>query len=275
MRPKALTMVLMFFSTMAISAFLVIVFSCSDKNNPTTPDIGPKLILSLDPTLDRAGEMKADSIANATLVDTDGLSLKTAVVSDNKANFDLSGINIGDYFIVVNGFTQDKVPTRIADTTRNILQSVGKNLTSSLIVMGPDTLFRTETFFSGQGQHPVRRYSDGTNVVPEEYAYAILSFKADSQRIEIRVDSTAALLTSEANPNHGPHQFVTWMLGETNHGIGPAGDPDSTSAQCRRCHAHYDIKPAQWSDITTMNGLCFKCHYGSGGASVGMVNPTK
>ena len=65
------------------------------------------------------------------------------------------------------------------------------------------------------------------------------------------------------------------MLGESNHGTGPAGDPDSTAAQCQSCHANFDMKPMQWSMITPMRGYCYKCHYGSGGIAEGIIDPSR
>ena len=154
-------------------------------------------------------------------------------------------------------------------------QLVGKGLYESLIISGNDTLFRIRTFLESHGAHPVRAYSNGADISPVEYAYAIESYLAGTASVEIRIDSSAVLLLSDTGQRRGPHPLGTWMLGESNHGTGPAGDPDSTAAQCQSCHANFDMKPMQWSMITPMRGYCYKCHYGSGGIAEGIIDPSR
>ncbi len=267
--------------TLALSILTLIVpiLSCSDKNNPVTPTSGPKLTLSLDSTLDGTGNIIVNSISSAILTDTGGTVVKTAQTTSGRAGFDLSQVAPGDYFITINDLSQDRIPTRIisigGDTIQDINQYVSRTLVSSLITVNYDTLFKIKTFFRGQEGHPVRKFSDGTDVSPEAYAYCILSLGAMPANLEIRIDGSAELLIRELAPRHGHHRFGTWILGISNHGIDPAGDPDSTSAQCGGCHQNFDRKPPAWSQISPMNGLCFKCHYGSAGTAAGMINPAE
>jgi hypothetical protein len=273
------------FSTLRLLAFLsvlmiiVSVSSCSDKNNPVLPATGPKLTLSLDPALDGAGDVLVNSISSASLADTAGTIVKAAQIESGRAAFDISQLAPGDYFITINDLPEQKIPTRIisagTDSIREMNQYVSRTLASSLVTVNYDTLFKFKTFFRGQGWRPVRKFGDGIDVSPEEYAYCILSFRVMPANLEIRVDGNAALLVRELAPRHSPHRFGSWILGVANHGIGPAGDPDSTSAQCRGCHQNFDLKPPAWSQISPMNGLCFKCHYGSSGTAAGMIDPTK
>jgi hypothetical protein len=269
------------FSALCFASIAIIIISlcCSDKNNPVTTPSGPKLTLSLDSTLDSAGDIIVNSISSALLTDTGGAVVKVAQTTSGRADFDLLQIEPGDYFVTVNGLSQDRIPTRIiaptADTIPDIDQYIGRTLNSSSIIINGDTLFKIKTFFRGQGGHPVRKFSDGADVSPPEYAYCIQSFRAMPGNIEFRIDSTAALLIRELPPHHSPHMFNSWILGSANHGLGPGGDPDSTAAQCQRCHPNYEIKPPDWSQISAMNGLCFKCHYGSAGISEGIVDPAQ
>jgi hypothetical protein len=266
---------------LSLSAFIVIVaiLSCSDRDNPVMPTSGPKLTLSLDSTLDRTGNIIVNSISSAILTDTGGTVIKTARTISGRADFDLSQVEPGDYFITINDLTEDRIPTRIisigGDTIPDMNQHVSRTLVSSVITVNYDTLFKIKTFFRDQDGHPVRKFSDGTNASPEAYAYCILSFRAMPANLEIRIDGSAALLVRELAPHHSHHRFGTWMLGDSNHGIDPAGDPDSTSAQCGGCHQNFDRKPPAWSQISPMNGLCFKCHYGSAGTAAGIIDPAE
>ena len=252
--------------------------SCADKNNPVIPPAAVQLVVQLDSSLDRNGAILADSISSAIMTDTAGAVVATAQISSGNATIDLNGIGGGNYFITINGLSEDRIPTRLAasaDSFPNMTQLVGKGLDESLIISGSDTLFRLRTFLKSHGAHPVRAYSNGADISPHEYAYAIESFLAGATSLEIRVDSTAALLLSETGQRRGPHPPGTWMLGENNHGTGPAGDLDSTAAQCQNCHANFDTKPMQWSMITPMRGYCYKCHYGSGGPMAGIIDPAR
>ena len=272
-------------ATLLILFFAIVITSCSDKKNPVVLDeSGPQLIVNVDSTLDIAGEIKVNLITSATLNDTTGAAIKNARISNGHASFGLTEINTGNYFIVINGLSQDRMPVRIVtptDSTANIYQLVSRTLNSSLVIVEDDTLFRIRTFFLGQSGHPVRQFSDGANISPEEYAYAIESFGMMNANMEIRIDSTAQLLNRVNPPRQhegGPaHPFPTWVLGELNHGRGPEGDPDSTLAQCGsyHCHSNPDSKPPEWSMIPMMGGYCYTCHYGSGGSSQGMLDPTK
>lgn len=260
-------------------AFFIVIVSCADKNNPAMPPTGPKLTISLDSTLDdTTGTTLANSITSATLADSTGTLIKTALISDGKANFYIEDLYPDDYFITINGLNQERVPTRIIaiqDTIYDMTQVVGKKLCSSLILSGSDTIFMIKTFFHGQGGRPVRQYSNGVDLSPEEYAYIIQSMGEWTGNFEVRVDSTAELLMREPNPRHSPHQFRSWIAGEANHGKVLLNNPDLITSQCQGmgCHNNYDTKPPQWHDISPMIGYCYKCHYGSTGISAGMVDP--
>ena len=274
-RPKRL----LFMACFSVLALFIALVSCADKNNPAVPLTGPKLTISLDSTLDdSSGTILATSITGATMTDSAGTLIKTAQISDSKANFYIEDLYPDDYFITINGLTQERVPTRIIaiqDTIYDMTQVVGKKLCTSLILSGNDTIFMIKTFFRGQEGHPVRQYSDGVNLLPEEYAYIIQSMGAGMGNFEVRVDSTAGLLMREPNPRHSPHQFGSWIAGEANHGKALLNNPDLITSQCQGmgCHNNYDTKPLQWHDISPMIGYCFKCHYGSAGISAGMVDP--
>ncbi|MCZ7382206.1 MAG: hypothetical protein O8C64_11640, partial [Candidatus Methanoperedens sp.] len=184
-----------------------------------------RLTLSLQPSLDREGDIKATSITTAELLGPDGTVMKTATVAGGTAQFNLSGVAAGDYFIRVNNLADDIVPTRIDDPTKTINQFVGQKLRVTVIGSLSDPTYRVQTFSKGQGEHPVVVYSDGSNEVPETYAYAILSLKTSPAKLEINALGTASQLNNYT-PTTATHPststvvnptFLTWMLGEKNH----------------------------------------------------------
>jgi hypothetical protein len=250
-------------------AGLLLSFGC--PGTTPTPQ-GGTLTLRLDESLDGGGDIKADAFTQAELLGDDGQVLTTASLAGADAQFDLTGVNAGDYFIRVNGLGDDLVPTRIADSSVDLTQSVGKKLRASLIGDANDPTFRVKTFSKGQAEHAVVKYSNGANATPEEYAYAIASFRSDPQALEIRVLGTGAELTSYSPAAGSPHPFATWSLGGTNHGK-PENFPSDDS--CSACHGTLDTKSAQYSGITVNNGWCLRCHFGKGGDPDGMVNPAQ
>jgi len=255
---------------------LVLFSSCKkDENNPATPPASGTLTLKLDPSLDGGGDIKVTSLTKGILVNTAGSTVKTATVSGGNLVFELSSVTAGDYFIIVNDSTRDRVPTRITDNAKDHIQPVGQKLRASRIIVGTDTLFRVKTYSQGQGEHAIRKYSDGNNVSPLSYAYVILSYKVNPRTLEIRTMENNSLLYAPSSASQGPHAFVDWIMGGTNHGKGPAGDTTATQTQCGSCHTNFNTKPAQWSQITGTNGYCFKCHYGQGGDPDGFLDPTK
>ncbi|MCZ7393023.1 MAG: hypothetical protein ABOK23_02985 [Candidatus Methanoperedens sp.] len=226
-----------------------------------------RLTLTLQPGLDGNGSIKATSIAKAELSNPDGTLVRTATIIGGKAQFDLSGVAPGDYFIRVNDLADDLVPTRIDDPSTAISQSVGQKLRVSEIDNNlSDPTYKIMTFSRGQGAPPVVGYSDGATLTPERYAYVILSLKTSPQKLEFRILGSAAQINSytPTMPNHPSTlnpPFSTWMMGESNH----ASNYNGTDSNCNTCHVNLDTKPATFSDVSITNGWCFRCHYGKGG----------
>ncbi len=239
---------------------------------------GGKLTLSLQPSLDGDGSIKATSITKAELLGTDGTVVKTATIIGVNAQFDLSGVAAGDYFIRVNGLADDLVPTRIDDPTKDINQFVGQKLRVTVTGSLSDPTYRIKTFSKGQGEQPVVGYSDGATLTPERYAYVILSLKTSPQKLEIRVLGTAYQLNSYT-PSMATHPNVStainppssgWMLNsETPH----HGDIyNGTASNCNVCHINMDTKPASFSLVSNTNGWCYRCHNGKGGDGSGFID---
>ncbi len=188
----------------------------------TSSDASGKLNLSLLASLDvNDGDIKATSITTAELLSTSGSVIKTANLIDDTAQFDLSGVEAGDYFIRVNALSDDLVPTRIEDPAKPTSQFVGQKLLMTFIGRSvSDHTYLIMIFSKGQGGHPVVKYSDGTNVTPELYAYALHPSNTSSPAIEVRVLGTAALLTSVMlTEGTSPHNFSTWVIdiGKNHH----------------------------------------------------------
>lgn len=237
-----------------------------------------KLTLSLQPSLDREGDLKATSITTAELLGPDGTVMINGIVAGGTAQFNLSGIAAGDYFIRVNGLADDLVPTRIDDPTKAISQFVGQMLRVTVIGSLSDPTYRVQTFSKGQGEHPVVVYSDGSNEVPETYAYVILSLKTSPAKLEINALGTASQLNNYT-PTTATHPststavnptFPTWMLGDKNH----ANDYNETDSKCNTCHVKLDTKPATFMQVATSNGWCYRCHYGKAGVDAGFIDTT-
>ncbi len=237
-----------------------------------------RLTLSLQPSLDREGDIKATSITTAELLGPGGTVMITGTVAGGTAQFNLSGIAAGNYFIRVNNLADDLVPTRIDDPTKTINQFVGQKLRVTVIGSLSDPTYRVQTFSKGQGEHPAVVYSDGTNEAPETYAYAILSLKTSPQKLEINALGTASQLNNytPTMPTHPStstatnSSFSEWMLGEKNH----ASDYNGTDSKCNTCHINLDTKPATFTQIRTLNGWCYRCHYGKAGVDEGFIDTT-
>ena len=241
------------------------------KKDDTTPN--GNLTLKIDPSLDGGGDIKATSFTKGVMKNYTGTIVSTGTVTSGNLVFNLSGISVGDYFIVVNDLLTDQVPTRIADASKTYIQTVGQKFRAARIILGSDTLYRIKTYSIGQGEHAVRKYSDGSNM--PNYAWVILSYKATPAVLEIRTMEDNRLLFAPTAANQGPHKFVNWIMGGANHGKGPAGDLIATATQCGLCHTNFNTKPASWSQITATNGNCYKCHYGQAGDPDGFLDPTK
>jgi len=261
-----------------IAAGLLICFWLSMGSINVQAAEGGKLILSLQPSLDGEGNIKATSITGAELISPDGTVMANSVVSGGKAQFNLSGIDSGDYFIRVNGLADDLIPTRIDDATTDVNQFVGQKLRVTVIGNLSDPTYQIQTFSKGQGEHPVVMYSDGSNKNPEQYAYVLLSLKANPQKLEVNVLGTAYQLNtySPTTANHPSTStavnptFSDWMLGENSH----AYDYNGTDSKCTTCHINMDNKPPAFTQIATINGWCYRCHYGKAGVDNGFIDAT-
>ncbi len=238
-----------------------------------------KLTLSLQTSLDGEGDIKATSITGAQLTSPDGTVVINGNVSGGTASFDMSGIAAGDYFITVNDLTDDLVPTRIDDTSTDSNQFVGQKLRVTVIGNLSDPTYRIMTFSKGQGEHPVVVYSDGSDDIPEQYAYALLSLKTSPQKLEINVLGTASQLNSYSpgTPIHPSTStavnptFSNWILGESSH----AYDYNGTDSKCIICHSNMDTKPASFTQVASNNGWCYRCHYGKEGIDNGFIDAAR
>jgi hypothetical protein len=237
-----------------------------------------KLTLNLQPSLDGEGNIKATSITMAELLGTDGTVMVNGTVAGGTAQFDLSNVAVGDYFIRVNNLADDLVPTRIDNPANTTSQFVGQKLRVTLIGNLTDATYQILTFSKGQREYPVVVYSDGSNETPETYAYVILSLKTSPQKLEIRALGTASQLNSYT-PASATHPstltstnptFSMWMLGDNNH----AYDYNGTDSKCNTCHTNLDLKPATFSLITINNGWCYRCHFGKVGVDAGFMDTT-
>ena len=231
------------------------------------------LTLKLEASLDGGGDIKATTLTKGVMQNVSGTTVSAGTIIGGNLVFNLSGVSKGDYFIIVNDILTDKVPTRINDATKEYTQTVGQKFRSSFIKSGTDSLYRIKTYLQGQGEHALRKYSDGSNLT--NYAWIILSYKASPVKLEIRTLEDNRLLFTPSASNQGPHAFAKWIMGGTNHGKGPGGVLAATTAQCGSCHANFNTKPATWSQITATNGSCYKCHYGMEGDAVGFLDPAK
>ncbi|HEY3376632.1 MAG TPA: PKD domain-containing protein [Armatimonadota bacterium] len=230
----------------------------------TSPPSGPLLTLALDSSLNSTGTTKATSITGAELLNTSGSVVSTATISGGTAQFALTGLTTGTYFIRVNSLADDLVPTKIDSVGASMNQYVGSQLNSSAIGTLASPTYRIKTFSLGQSRHAVVKYSSGAAVSPAKYAYSILTMS--TPLFEVRVLGTGALLSSQGSG--GPHTLSTWMMGSSNHGSG-------STSNCSGCHGTLTTKASSYGSIGQSNGWCYKCHYGSTGTSTGMVDPAQ
>jgi len=258
---------------------------CGSMDSPTVPMVAPTaepsagvsaaptdtlsavatLTLSLSTTLDNVtGTVKATSITSADLLQK-GAVVKTATMAGGSAQFDMTGLANGDYFIRVNNLAADLVPTRITNATTSFTQFVGQKLRQSVIGTLASPTFRILTFSRGQAQTAIVAYSTGAVLIPAKYAYAIQSLKT-GKKLDTLTLGTAAKLAS--TPTGGEHP-ATWEIGPSNHG------KSASQASCGDCHGNLNSKPATYPGISPSNGWCYRCHYGAAGATAGMVNPKK
>ncbi len=255
---------------------------------PTTAPT-PKLTLTLNNTMDGTSPPLVNNITSAVLLDTSGNNVATAALPDNMtAQFSLSGISPGDYFIEVNGLAGDHLPTRIDSNTSDINQSAGLRLRNSVIGDISNPTYRIKVYPSGNppvvnSSHPVVNYATGAN----ESIYNFVIVPGNTSRIEVRVLNTSAELsnftpfsdTHPAGTNFSSEPFQIWILGDITNStgafIGNHGHLyNNTDSNCNTCHGSLDTKASTFSAITTSNGWCFRCHYGKTGPRNGFVDPT-
>jgi len=225
----------------------------------------PKLILTLNATMD-GGNATVNNFTNAVLRDITGITKATATLPDNMtAQFNLTGLNPGDYFIEVNHLAGDRVPTRIDSNESDINQSVGTRLRNSIIGNISDPTYRIKA--RSGGMHPIVNYITGTNEA--EVPFIIVS--ANPAKIELHEMNTSRGLTNFTPTGNHPtgESFQTWILGSDNHGINYNG----TDARCSGCHGNLSKKSSTFEAITTNNGWCYRCHFGKDGDGNGFVDP--
>jgi hypothetical protein len=248
---------------------------------PTPPPPAPTLTVNLDASLNGDGDIKATTITTAELLDSNTTLIESATIDAGAAVFDLTNVVAGTYSIRINSLNTDLVPTQIDDPTVSITQTVGTTLRPSVIGSLSSPTYRIETFSLGQGEHPVVKYTDGTNIAPAEYAYAIYSLLTSPQRLNIKLlGSNITINTfSPASTIHpGVGNFTqpagTWLLlvqSPLQHGNAWNGN----DANCNTCHGDLNAKAAVFTNITINNGWCFRCHYGKTGDGNGFVNPAQ
>lgn len=276
-------------------------FRC--HNGPTGPDSGfldvrlappvivppqgnvSNLTVVLNDTMDGMSTPLVDNFtgASAILLDTMNNTVAIATFPDSTtAQFDISNINPGDYFIEVNGLTGDLLPTRIDGNTSDIMQTVGKRLRNSVIGDLSNPTYRIKVYPSGNppivnSSHQVVNYTTGMN----ETIFSFVIVSGNSNKIEIRSLGTSTELNnfSTNNPDHDGFlvTFQQWILGDildsTGAFIGNHGHLYNVSADtCSGCHTNLGVKPTNFSDITSTNGWCFRCHNGTAGPRSGFLD---
>jgi len=229
---------------------------------------GYTLTLNLDASLNGIGTSKVTSITKGELLNTAGSVVANAAISGGTAQFDLTGLTTGAYFIRVNDLADDLVPTRLDSVSTNVTQYVGSQLNISVIGVLADPTYKITTYTLGQSWPALVKYSTGAAATPTRYGYVLLYLKTSPQKFETRVVGTGTLLAAQSAG--GYHTFSTWMLGSNNHGVRYAA-----GSNCTGCHGNLDTKPASYSSVGESNGWCFKCHSGKAGSSNGMVDPAQ
>ncbi len=258
------------------------------------------LTLTLEPSLDGKGDIRATSITDAKLSDFQGIMVlndkiyNAATITNGTARFSLRSNgyewnpygDAGNRYIMINNLYSDLIPTRI-EPTKDIHQFVGQKLQVSVIGNLSDPTYRIETFTMEQGKHPTVSYSDG-NYSPEVLGpydgdvYTVLSLKTNPNFQDITLgaprlgreqkilDYTPTASTHPSTSTSINPSFSKWMFGEGSHGVDYGGN----DSKCSTCHGNLDTKPAKFSEITVNNGFCFRCHYGKGGVEKGFTVDT-
>ncbi|MGB8216738.1 MAG: hypothetical protein WCE94_05480 [Candidatus Methanoperedens sp.] len=239
------------------------------------------LTVSLEPSLDSNGTIKAASITKAEWFVPDGqfmvggITYKMATITNGTAEFNLSARDAGESFILINGLYDDPVPTHIDDTTKDVHQFVGKTLRVSVIGNPSDPTYLIKTFSKGQGKHPVIRcFINESGITSFESIYIKLSLKTIPQKFEtIGIDvasgapagitsyTPTALLHPSTLTSFNP-PFSEWVF---KHGEDYGGN----DSKCNTCHGNLEKRPEDFYTATVSNGFCFKCHFGKGGTDAG------
>lgn len=257
-----------------IAAFAITFLSCSKNNNTVAPPVtGGTLTLSIDTSLDDgANVVITGNIEKVDLYKFSAPStiIKSAAVNAGVATFDMTGLTNGDYFMVVNDSSGERLPTHIEDYTQNYHQKVGKELRISIILSNSaDTLYKIKAHTQNQGEHEVIKYSNdqGTG----RYMFAFVTYATKTLELRYLDDGSVFNNLVESTSSHHTSVFPTWILGKTNHGTGPDGDSVQVVHQCM-CHTNFWVKPAQWNQITFTHGWCYRCHAGYHGDDDGFYD---
>lgn len=242
------------------------------------------LTVTLDPSIDIGDDtVKATILTTVDLLDATGTARAHATISNGTAVVSLAGISSGDYFLRVNGDADDLVPTRVDNPSAAVLQRVGTTLRRSQVGPEVNPAYCIDTYPTAVATGVVK-FSDGTAVAPAEPVYAFIT--QSPGKIEFKVLGTASPVSSYTamsgnHPSNG-EAFHAWIANTNGTDAGPAPDhhgdmfnADGGAATCSGCHANMGTKPATYASITSANGWCFKCHFGTGGSGSGFVDPTK
>lgn len=230
-----------------------------------TPPSSANLTLSLDATLNDGGTSKATSLTSAVLLDTTGAVVSTGTITGGVASLPMTGLTAGDYFIRVNNLTNDLVPTHIDNPATSLAQRVSNMLNDASIGPSSAPTYKVITWSLGQTKPSVVGFLTGTTAPPTRYAYGILS-TTGTVTFKTAVLGTGAPLASFSPPAGGEHDQLNWIIGATGHRA-------SAGSSCLGCHG--STKPAAYTSVRTSSGWCWKCHYGTGGTSAGMVDPAQ
>ena len=256
-------------------------FGTISQNVTVSPSAS--LTVILNDTMDGTSTPLVDNFAGAVLLDTLDNIVSTATIPDNMtAQFSIGNIAPGDYFVEVNGLTGDHLPTRIDSNSSDITQFVGKRLRNSVIGSISNPTYRIKVYPSGNppvvnSSHPVVNYTTDLN----ESIYNFVIVSGNESKIEIRTLDTSEELnnfsTNDTDHNGLSVPFQTWILGDTRDStgnfVGNHGHLYNASADvCIGCHTNLGTKPDNFSDVSSTNGWCFRCHNGPEGPSNGFFD---
>lgn len=180
------------------------------------------LTVSLQPSLDGNGTIKATSITKAVLSSPDGAlpdgsfglsrggyggkydtAYKNATIINGTAQFNLSIGDAGDRFIRINDLNDYLIPTRIDDPTKDVHLYVGEKLRKIVIGNLSDPTYLIETFSKEQYKYNYDKFTevkctDGTGVGFDSI-YIVLPLKTKPQKLEINAVSEGLLESQPGN----------------------------------------------------------------------------